>query len=91
MKNDAIWLVWARRGDYSDRTEYAVCWFPTAKEAEACAATMQAESNKWRSRLSGSDNRWTHEEVAKQEIGDSDWSCWDDTTYSAFKLTRGAK
>ena len=45
-----IYVVMARRGDYSDRTEYAVCWLPTEKAAQDCAERMQQKSDEWRSR-----------------------------------------
>lgn len=85
---DTIWLVSARRGDYSDRTEYAVCWFATEREAKDCAERMEAASNEWRSRLNGMwiTERW---EQAQAEIGDTGWSPNDHTDYRAYALERG--
>ena len=84
-----IWLVWARRGDYSDRAEYPVCWYLTERDAKACAERMQLASANWRSRAIGATNPWSLVAPAQADIGDSQWSQWDDTDYSAFALERG--
>jgi hypothetical protein len=86
---ETIWLVWASRGDYSDRTEYAVCWFPTQVEAERAAARMTAASAEWRTRRADSDDPFDLDKPAQVDIGDEGWSGWDDTKYSAVALTRG--
>src|SRR5690348_11019534 len=86
----SIWLVWADRGSYSDRTEYAVCWFDTKSMAEACARVMQERSNEWRSRISDNWERSLElHEKALAEIGDPQWGHYDETTYSAYELKRG--
>ncbi|MGN6107829.1 MAG: hypothetical protein ACTHU0_22165 [Kofleriaceae bacterium] len=86
----SIWLVWARRGDYSDTTEYVVCWFVSKIEADLRASEMQVASNEWRSRIADSDHPWELVEEAKKAIGDPGWSKWDDTTYSACMTPCGA-
>lgn len=87
---DTIYLVTARRGDYSDRTEYAVCWFATEREAKTCAELFHEKSLKWRRRLSDSDEPWSAVEKAQADIGDSQWGWFDDTTYGVHALERGA-
>lgn len=84
-----IWLVWASRGDYSDRTEYAVCWHPAQVDAERVAARMTAASAEWRARRIDSDNPYNLDKPAQVDIGDEGWSGWDATEYSAVALTRG--
>ena len=69
-----IWLVWARRGDYSDRTEYAVCWYAAEQDAKACAERMQQASAAWRARAIGATNPWSLVAPAQADIGDSQWS-----------------
>ncbi len=43
--SDAIYLVIGRTGEYSDRSEWTVCWFPTREEAEAHRDLCQRESD----------------------------------------------
>ena len=83
-----IYLVAARRGDYSDRTEYAVCWFTEEHDAKACAERMQQASDRLRSRLA---NKFSPElwDACRVEIGDSDWSPSDHTDYFHHALERG--
>lgn len=38
-----IWLVTGSCGEYSDRQDWTVCWFPTEEQAKAHAAACQAE------------------------------------------------
>lgn len=86
---DTIYLVTARRGDYSDRTEYAVCWFATEREAKECAERMETASNEWRSRMANLDEPWNLMEQAAKEIGDPQWNYFDSTDYAACALERG--
>lgn len=88
-KPTSIWVVGASRGDYSDRTEYAVCWYETKEAAEARALEMGAKSNEWRSRACGAESPWDIVEEAKTDIGDVGWGYYDDTEYFAYELKRG--
>jgi hypothetical protein len=87
-----VWIIWADRGEYSDRTEYAVCWFETKEEAEKFASAMQETSEAWLDRWRRTDGRDSlHETWAKacEATGDSQWSPSDKTRYSAVELKRG--
>lgn len=85
-----IWLVWATRGSYSDRTEYAVCWHDTKAQATAHAQKLTEASNEWRRRISYSDEPYgTMWDRAQADIGDEQWSPGDETDYQAFELKRG--
>ena len=88
-KMDIVWLVWAERGCYSDRTEYAVCWFDTKSMAEACATVMCRRSNEWRARCADSDAPWDVGEEAMKDLGDPQWAYYDDTRYYVVELQRG--
>lgn len=89
-KAKTIWLVWADRGSYSERTEYAVCWFETEAEAKACAETLHELSEAWRRKVSDADGNYSElYDKARLAIGDEQWAPYDDTTYSAFSLERG--
>lgn len=88
---ETVWLVWADRGDYSDRTEYAVCWFATKDEADAHAAALQERAALWRRRFADDcelpyGELW---EKATAEVGDPGWSPSDYTEYRAVELKRG--
>lgn len=85
-----IWLVWADRGSYSDRTEYAVCWYDTEAEAKATVETLHELSEAWRRKVSDADGNYgALYEQARLAIGDEQWAPYDETTYGAFALTRG--
>jgi hypothetical protein len=90
MAAKTIYLVSARRGDYSDRTEYPVCWFAREAEAKACALHMEQKSAEWRSRAADSGSPWDVCEQAQKDIGDPQWNYYDNTDYAAFALERGS-
>lgn len=84
-----IYLVWCRRGDYSDRTEYAVCWYPDEATAKKHAENLTAESNEWRGRACGASDSWAIAEKARLALGDSQWSHGDESEYYAVALELG--
>jgi len=86
----SIWIVQANRGDYSDRTEYAVSWYKTESEATARAAEMEAKSHDWQSNCRDSDNPWDFVKAAQDDIGDESWNFYADTDYRVYALPHGA-
>lgn len=89
MRAKTIYIVCARRGDYSDRTEYAVCWFAREADAKACAERMEQKSNEWRSRTADADDPWNLVPQAQADIGDSGWGYFDNTDYHVEPLEHG--
>lgn len=95
-----IWIVWARRGEYADRTEYPVCWCATEAEADAEAERLTELSGQWRDRVRAASGDWDGRsgspgigedeqiEAAKAALGDPSWSGRDETEYWAISLER---
>jgi hypothetical protein len=91
-RNNTVWLVWASRGDYSNHTEYPVCWFDTEAEAKALSEKMVELSDVWRRKVADADDETPYGELwdkARLAIGDEDWSPGDETEYRAVELKRG--
>jgi hypothetical protein len=91
VKPDTIYVVWADRGAYSDRTEYAVCWYENEEYARERAESLTALSAEWQRRIfnSGSSRYGAIWEEAKKAVGDEQWGPTDDTSYSVVELKRG--
>jgi len=86
-----IWLVWADRGDYSDRVCYPVCWFDNEADAQACARRMGERSDYWRKRIFPSATPYVEKwREAAKDIGDEQWRPSYATEYSAVPLASGA-
>lgn len=48
---DPIFIVWAEHGDYSSRTEYAVCWYDVKADAETRVGELVAGDAEWSGRV----------------------------------------
>lgn len=88
-----VYAIMADRGDYSDRIDYAVCWYPTKEKAKSTAVRMMGLSAEWCKRCRNDDNAHADGgaiQKARAAIGDPQWSYWDVTTYSVNLLPAGA-
>lgn len=85
------YVIMARRGDYSDRTEYAVAWSADKATAETAATRMQEESERQRRRAERSSLPYSESwDNGRAAVGDPMWSPGDETNYSVAELPEAA-
>ena len=81
-----IYLVTGTCGEYSDRSEWYVCWYPTLAEAEAHVALCRAQVSEL-----GEEGRYDYDKQKKIMTADPYFqSDYTGTEYAVCEVERGA-
>lgn len=85
-----IYVIWADRGEYDDRVEYAVGWFTDEAKARRYAARLTIASAEWRLYCKKEDfpGNTKRLQEARAALGDSRWNEFDRTEYTAATLSQ---
>jgi hypothetical protein len=88
--SDSIFLVTGQCGEYSDRSEWIVCWFPTEAEAvayaELCRSQYLALTEDDKHELRWQDPNTFRSKVAADPYFTTDYT---GTTYDVQQCERG--
>lgn len=88
MSHD-LWIVQGSSGEYSDRTEWPVCWFATEEEAVRYARLLEGADES----LGADRDDWRKRDEVKARMaraGDPNWrSDYTGTRYSVYSVPAG--